>query len=1048
MVTKSLGLTKLFVVGDARIETPKGLIAPSAEFLFATALYLILERSESVSRRALQSILWPTTSEGAGAHRLRQTFHKLRQAGFPIAAAGSTRISLERSSIHIDFEELLASPQQLEPRVRSGLSVLPGYEPNFSEAYLDWLDVKRREIGSQFSRMLLARISQHRTNGNWEAVETWAAAFLQLTPSNEEATLALAESYAMRGSKIDGMRILDRYLANLDDSETDLRLPASVMRRRIADRMLPRRSAVIEDRPLVGRGETISRLVEMLSLVRSGHGQSCLIDGDAGIGKSRVFAELSTFASLQGLICLRVQCRPSDSYRPLSVFVDLVPALRSLRGAIGCSPETLRNLDRLTTHRQPPTSAMSLQGDAEFAYASVQQALFDLIDAVADEAPLLILVEDVQRLDDVSAELFRDLIPWAANKKIFFTFTGRARIGSWVDDVAQQLTRIKLEPLDDDSAQALMLASVDHFGGTISPDYLQWCVRVAEGNPYFLTELANHWVQTGEKQEVPPSLTAVISQRLAILEQPALQLLQVCALLESNSTLERIEKILGYPQHQLLQSINELSSLNMIVLDASETSGELNARLSPRHELLANAADSSLAAPAKAFLHRRIGLVLEAESDGNNSSAILWDCAKHWRDSGDLARAYAVARSCANHLMEIGLCAEAAEAYEKALSFCRSVGDRLEILEGQAQAYFRASDWENLSGAAAKVRDVQRHLLISHPIHDDIELMDIRGQWQRGYLDAALERSNTCLMSEDATLDHRCRAGIMSLMLFDMACDFDGIERTFKILRPLTEDATVIPSHRFEAGMVYETLCGNLANAVPLGAQLVASRRESPSIADLMRALTNAAVSARVAGEFDTSDKWLLEAVAIADSHRLPLASEIPMQLLASMALDRGDIPGARHWYDKLSLLCDTGNRTVRDSIGLRIALSERDVGAAKRLVHGSIKELSTDPIPHRRTYGLALLVSTVLAEGSTPDKSSIRILEESYISSRRNPRQGFATFVLVAALRRSGNAARGDQILREYVEVFRRETSSAPLHILELMESFATPSTSKQRRL
>ncbi len=1035
------------MLGDARIETPNGMIRPSAEFIFAAALYLMLERSESISRRTLQGLLWPRTSTSVGAHRLRQTLLKLRQAQLSIEADGPTRISLERSLIRLDFEELLQNPRQIETRGRSPFSILPDYEPQFSEAYLDWLDTKRREIGSRFSKSFLALISRHRLSGNWEEVETWATALLQLAPYNEEATLALAESYAMRGSKIDGIRILDRYLADLGDSASDLRLPATVMRKRIADRMPPRSQTGAQDRPLVGRGVTLGRLAEMLSVVRSGHGHSCLIHGDAGIGKSRVFAELSTFASLQGFTCVRVQCRPSDSFRPLSAFVDLVPMLRSLRGAIGCSPETMKHLDRLTTHRQPSSSAMSLQGDAEFAYASVQQALFDLIDAVSDEAPLFILIEDVQRLDEVSAALLRDLIPWADNRRIFFAFTGRDRVGNWVEDVGNLLTRIKLEPLDNDSAQELIRGSVEHFGGAISADYLRWCVRVAEGNPYFLTELANHWVQTGEKQEFPPSLAAVILQRLAILDQPTLQLLQTCALLESNATLERIEGVLGYPQHQLLQSINELSSLGMIVLDTNDNAGELSARLSPRHELLANAADSSLAAPAKAFLHRRIGLVLEAESDDRRSTAILWDCAKHWRNAGNLSRAFAVARSCATHLMEIGLCGEAAEAYEKALPYCTSSKDRVEILEGQAQAYFRASDWGNLSDAAAKVRDLQRHLAFKGQIHDDIELMDIRSQWQRGHLDLAREKSITCLTCEEATVDHRCRAGIMALMLFDMSCDFDGMERIYKILQPLTESPLVISSHSLEAGLVYETVCGNLDNVVPLGEKLVASRRESPSIADLMRALTNAATGARIAGQFEIAEKWLCEAISIAESHKLPLASEIAVQTLASMALDRGDIVGARHWYKKLGVLHERGNRTVRDSIGLRIALLERDITAAKRLVHGSIKELASDPIPHRRTYGLALVVSTVLAEGLIPDKSSLRILEESYMSSRRNPRQSFATFVLVAALRRSGNGARGNQLLRDYLEVFRRELSPAPLHILELMESFAAPSTRKQRR-
>ena len=77
MTDTSAGPIRLFVLGDARIETPVGVIEPTAELVFATALYLILERKEPVSRRKLERVLWPGAEKTVASHRLRQTLLKL-----------------------------------------------------------------------------------------------------------------------------------------------------------------------------------------------------------------------------------------------------------------------------------------------------------------------------------------------------------------------------------------------------------------------------------------------------------------------------------------------------------------------------------------------------------------------------------------------------------------------------------------------------------------------------------------------------------------------------------------------------------------------------------------------------------------------------------------------------------------------------------------------------------------------------------------------------------------------------------------------------------
>jgi tetratricopeptide (TPR) repeat protein len=246
--------------------------------------------------------------------------------------------------------------------------------------------------------------------------------------------------------------------------------------------------------------------------------------------------------------------------------------------------------------------------------------------------------------------------------------------------------------------------------------------------------------------------------------------------------------------------------------------------------------------------------------------------------------------------------------------------------------------------------------------------------------------------------------------------------------------------------MIFETVCGELNAVLPLAKDLVEARRKCESIADLMRALANSATAARTAGHFQEAREWLKEAIAIADSHKLPLATEAPLQIQASMDLDDNDLIQARKWYDRLLTIprssYDTTSATVRDAIGVRISLAEGDFDTARSLVHSDIQELASDPIAYRRTYGLALMMAVQLASGELPDECTTQLLENSHLVARQFFRQSFATFVLVSTLRRRGKVKRANQLLTEYLEIYRREASKAPLHVLEMIEAFPGSST------
>ncbi|MBA3340690.1 MAG: AAA family ATPase [Gemmatimonadaceae bacterium] len=1016
---------RLFVLGDARIETSRGTIEPTAEVLFAAALYLILERKQPVSRRALEAVLWPLEPQSAACHRLRQTLHRLRRLGVPIDAIGKTNLVFRPESVTADYEDFLASNASSDVSTDHSLILLPGYEPRFSAPLLEWLDTQKSEIGASIARLILGAIASHRTRAQWSKVESNAHRLLRMSPYNEEANLALAEAFAMRGEKIEAVRILDGYLTDVGNGPSDLKVPAATMRKRIAESMPARPRLGLEESLMVGRSLMMERLSTMLSDVRAGHRRTCLISGAAGIGKTRLAAEFTAFASLQGLPTQRALCRSTDPHRPLSIFVDLVPRLRAMRGSIGCSPQTMSYLDRLTKHSQNPSVAAAQDGESEFIHARVQRALFDLLDAVLDETPLILLIEDVHWIDSLSAQILADMHDWSADRGLLLALTGRDEPAGWLARIPD-LHDLRLEPLEETDSSELLRTVLRREGQAMGDSYLEWCIRVAEGNPYFLQELANHWIDTHLEDYAPASLTAVLNQRISRLSQRALQLLQTCAILEKHATLERVEALLGTVPHQLLEAITELSSAGMLLLERADGRNGGADHLTTRHELLSTASLARLPSASRAFLHRRAGIVLEREVETDMSTATIWDCAKHWLRAGDSKRAFSLASRCAQYLVDVGLPSAAAEAYGKALLYCSESSVRLTILGHQARAYQESSEWAASIAVVNEARALTGQLGYGQHLHDDLELISLRARWRTDRAEEALAASLQCLACDSATPNHRVAAGSLVLMLLDVTCRHDDIEPAFQTIESLSKEPGVDRLALLEARMVFHTLCGNLPTAIEAANELIASERIRDKHGNLFRFLCNSSVTYRTAGLFANAVGALEEAVAIAQLHRAPSSLSRVIPMLAHLALERGLVEEARSWYE--SLVRQPTNRSDVyvsldvGALGARFALLDGDPSQAAKHFQRSLDELIVDRLGQRRVYGLALYVAIEMAANRALTDSALEAFEAAHIASRRCLHQAFAATVLRRALHSRGQSERAEELFRDYAGTYRRE--------------------------
>jgi len=246
--------------------------------------------------------------------------------------------------------------------------------------------------------------------------------------------------------------------------------------------------------PLIGRVDELRTLCELVGLGPTAGG-AVVLGGDAGAGKSRLVAELSERARLQGWRVLVGHCLDfGDSSPPYLPFSEALGRLAAdspdeADSLLAASPAIARLLpaQRLLTesdHVMEPTGRTAL-------YDALHGALTQLSAAT----PLLLIVEDVHWADQSTRDLLRFMFArqFTSRTAILATYRTddlhrshplRAALAEWTRLPA--VSRLQLAPLTDAESRQLVRAL---HGRAIPEPELQRILTRAEGNPFFLEEL-------------------------------------------------------------------------------------------------------------------------------------------------------------------------------------------------------------------------------------------------------------------------------------------------------------------------------------------------------------------------------------------------------------------------------------------------------------------------------------------------------------------------------------------------------------------------------
>ena len=382
----------------------------------------------------------------------------------------------------------------------------------------------------------------------------------------------------------------------------------------------------------VGRARELWELERALSAAQAASGATVLVSGEAGIGKTRLAAELAARAGAAGFdVLLGRSIDFVGTELPYLPFVEALRplgALREARSQLRVFEETLALLARRTA-----------------------------------AAPVLLVLEDVHWADTSTLDLVVYLAHNVGDRRLLVLATYRpdehpstGRMCRLADGVRRSNAALLLElgPLERDDLIALV-------GGRAPAALASEIVARSEGNPFFAEELV---AAAGENGRLPPGLRDLLLRRVARLDERTRSLLRLASAAGRDVGYPLLRATAALPEPEVRESLRRAVDHGVLVADQSAGSFRF------RHALLAEAIYATILPGEREELHAR--LADELARTGAASSAEL---APHWTAAGRAAEALHTSVEAARQAAAVFGLAEAHGHLERALAVWDAVPD-------------------------------------------------------------------------------------------------------------------------------------------------------------------------------------------------------------------------------------------------------------------------------------------------------------------------------------------------------------------------------------
>ncbi len=693
-------------------------------------LALLTLRRTPVSRAALAAGIWPDELDGDARANLRRHLHRIRRAlpelpgvawileeGGTVAWNAAAPASVDLTT----FEARIADAATRRAALAEAGELLEGCED-------EWLVIERERLRALVHDALLEEASAARHARDFAGAIEHASKLLQGDAWREDA---LRELMAARYEHGDASGALAAYTAFAARLDAELRTEPMAETRALRDAIaaglpLARDGAYAgsgaerdDDTPFVGRAEELERLRHAWSRAARGFGTTIFIAGEAGIGKSRLAAELCALAESQGgrAVAGATGQPEGTPYQALVAAAQrAVPWLGAERIDDPWAAALATVLPELRAIRPGLPSLEEL--DERRARLRLHDAFARFFDAVARTRPLVVVVEDLHWARADTLEAFEALARRASGAPVLLVATYRSEEVAGAHPLRavvraltgeHRATRFSPPPLGVDEIADLVARTPSL--GEVPRELAERVAALSEGNPLFAWQLVRGFAETRELPDgegAARSVGATIGARLDRLPREVRAVADVAATVGREFTLDLVAAGGGFPAHAVENAVDELVARRLVRESHAGAIGYAFA-----HALIATTAYALTAPAARPGRHRRIAAALDA--DAAHDRAALGVVARHWELAGERERAQRAYQRAAEAAFAVYARDEARRYARTAAELAGDDAARFAALRIACAAAERRADsgaWredlERLETAAAGLGDAER----------------------------------------------------------------------------------------------------------------------------------------------------------------------------------------------------------------------------------------------------------------------------------------------------------------------------------------------------
>jgi DNA-binding SARP family transcriptional activator/tetratricopeptide (TPR) repeat protein len=738
------------------------------------------------SREKLTALFWPESDENAGRASLRTTLTYLRntqpepidaqhfiierdtigfdytsafdldlrtlEAAFLLTRTGTGepegiqgRGTFPRPSERDERHHLLSLLQQAASCYRGPF--LEGFSIEDAPDFDDWMRLQR-EVCHQRMSTVFDRLSQLQSDGGefYRAIDT-ATRWIMHDALHETAHQRLMQMYIAIGDRSNALRayeacqsILEEQLHTHPSPETQalaerLRVigPRSTTSQGARDALLTKSAAgaanrrseppSFPDTPLAGRAGEFAQLIESYHAILQGASRIMILQGEAGIGKTRLANEFLGWAAAHGADVLSGRVFETGGRLP---YQPLVEALRNRIERENAPDDLLSDtwlaeLSRLLPElrdRYPDLPLPTL--DETTARIRLFEAITRLLETLATRAPVVFFIDDVQWIDAASL----DVLSYAARNwtergsPILLLLTARtealsttAAFSRWLASLEHKLkvTNLELGPLTQGDVAQVIAAL--HNNEPVSSAFAcsseeqetqertrrfaafsKWLYTETGGQPFYLTETLKALLERGllalkpsnskaQKWTIdlsaasdnaallrgflPPGVRQVIRSRLEQLSSEGFTLLMAGAVLGQGFTFELLCQVANLTESDALTALDETLRGRLLFEEDTASQGFTGSYFFT-HDKIRDVAYTEAGEARRRIFHRRAFETLQALQ---RSPAEL---AHHAEVAGLLEASFHYSLLAGDEAMHLLAVRDAIPQYERALSLAAS----------------------------------------------------------------------------------------------------------------------------------------------------------------------------------------------------------------------------------------------------------------------------------------------------------------------------------------------------------------------------------------